>query len=130
VTSNVKKLIEKVFDENVAYNFKIFEKLKNIMENSKIVKNSLIYIILYLENVKLFILKLNSKLEKFIPDSNWNTDNAWLEYVMVKYQDDENKLFEEIPLNPNGQLKWVDLDHLLEHMKTDKDVEKNLRKLI
>ncbi len=69
-------------------------------------------------------------MDKFIPDNDLNTDNSWLEYAMMKYQDEEDKFFEEIPLKQNSQFKWINLDHLLEKMKTDKDIERNLRKLL
>ena len=94
MTSNVKKLIENVFDENVSYNFKLVEKLKNIMLNSKQVKfsNKICFLIFIKTNESLFKLK-KTKLDKFIPDNDLNTDNSWLEYAMVKYQDEGDKFF-------------------------------------
>jgi hypothetical protein len=38
VAKNVKKLVDTVFDERVAYNYQLVEKLKNLMQNSEIVK--------------------------------------------------------------------------------------------
>ncbi len=71
------------------------------------------------------------KVDKFIPESSLSTDNAWLEYTIVKLHDDESdKLFEEIPLKTNGNFVWKELTHLLDKMTTDKDVEKSLRKLL
>ena len=68
-------------------------------------------------------------MDKFIPDNDLNTDNSWLEYAIMKYEDEEDKFFENIPLKSNSQLKWINLDHLLEKMNSDNDIERNLRKL-
>lgn len=74
------------------------------------------------------IVNQPKKMESYIPASELNTDNAWIEYTVLNFHDNTG-CFEKLPIKCETDLKWVDISKVISRLSADSQVGRTLSKI-